>query len=95
MNIIFNFLNDMQYNINYGDKKSIRFYSIKKLISQYYQQSHRDNNQLGSGFVFLPSDADLLVDRLKLLHFEKVGGNDSFLLNEQMIAIADKLLEHE
>ena len=35
------------------------------------------------------------MDQLKLLYFEKVGGNDSFLLNEQIIAIVDKLLEYE
>ena len=46
-------------------------------------------------YAFLPSDPDELVDQLKLLYFEKVGGNDSFLLNEQNIAIVDKLLEYE
>ena len=46
-------------------------------------------------YIFLPSDTDELVDQLKLLYFEKVGGNDSFLINEQIIAIIDKLLEYE
>ena len=32
-------------------------------------------------YIFLPSDSDELVDQLKLLYFEKLGGNDSFLLN--------------
>ena len=45
-------------------------------------------------YIFLPSDPDELVDQLKLLYFEKVG-NDSFLINEQMLAIIDKLLEYE
>ena len=54
VNTIFNFLNDMNYNINYGDKKSMRYYFIEDLINQYtYQQSHWgntiDNNQVGSG----------------------------------------------
>ena len=127
----FNFLNDMNYNINYGDKKSMRYYFIKDLIQQYYQQSAELSaelstelpNQVGSGlngeaarsyarklsrsiqqsyarsytnqYVFLPSDPDELVDQIKLLYFEKFGGNDSFLLNEQIIAIVDKLLEYE
>ena len=56
VNIIFNFLNDMKFNISYGDKKSIRYYFNKDLYNQYYQQ-------LGSGFVFLPSDPDELVDQ--------------------------------
>ena len=46
-------------------------------------------------YIFLPSDPDELVDQLKLLYFEKVGGNDSFLINELIIAIIDKLLEYE
>ena len=33
------------------------------------------------------------MDKLKLLTFEKVGGKDSFLLNEQMIAAVDELLK--
>ena len=42
-NIIYSFLNDMKYNIKYGEKP-IRYYFIKDLHNQYYQ--------LGSG---LPS----------------------------------------
>ena len=35
------------------------------------------------------------MDQLKLIYFGKVGGNDNHQLNEQIIAIADKLLEYE
>ena len=98
-NIIYSFLNDMKYNINYGDKKSKIYYFIKDLINQYkYQHIPYQLSQLGSGFiqyVFLPSDPDELVDQLKLLYFEKVGGNDNPMLNEQIIAIADKLLQYQ
>ena len=101
LDTIYNYLNDIKYDINYGDKKSTRYLFNKNLINQYtYQQS-----QLGSGLgeathentqiVFLPSDPDELVDQLKLLYFEILGGNDSFLINEQIIAIIDKLLEYE
>ena len=99
VNIIHSFLNDMKYNINYGDKKSKRYYFIKDLINQYeYQHIPYQLSQLGSGFnqyVFLPSDPDELVDQLKLLYFEKVGGNDNPMLSEQIIAIADKLLQYQ
>ena len=86
-NIIYSFLSDMNYNINYGDKKSHRYYFIKAMLQP----------QIGSGlnFIFLPSDPDELVDRLKLLYFEKVGGNDNPMLSEQIIAIADKLLQSQ
>ena len=93
--LIYNFLKDMKYDLNYGDKKSKRYYFIKDLINQY---TYRDQqSQLGSGlnFIFLPSDPDELVDQLKLLYFEKVGGNDNPMLNEQIIAIADKLLQYQ
>ena len=46
-------------------------------------------------YVFLPSDPDELVDQIKLLYFAKVGGNDNPMLTEQIIAIADKLLQHQ
>ena len=120
---IYNLLNDMKYDLNYGDKKSIRYQFIKELYSRYqlqgYTQAHDSQGQsqsytqgfTGSGlnggtsrsstrsstqqYIFLPSDPDELVDQLKLLYFEKVGGNDSFLINEQIIAIIDELLEYE
>ena len=98
-NLIHSFLNDMKYNLNYGDKKAKRYYFIKDLINQYkYQHIPYQLSQLGSGFnqyVFLPSDPDELVDQLKLLYFEKVGGNDNPMLSEQIIAIADKLLQYQ
>ena len=86
-NIINSFSNDMKYNINYGDKKPHRYYFIKAMLQP----------QIGSGlnFVFLPSDPDELVNQLKLLYFEKVGGNDNPMLSEQIIAIADKLLQYQ
>ena len=73
------------------------------MINQYtYQQSHSLNNQLESGlygeasqFIILPSDPNELVDQLKLLYFEKLGGNDNPQLNEQIIAIVYRLLEYE
>ena len=75
----------MNYDLNYGDKKSNRYNFNKSMLQP----------QIGSGlnFVFLPSDPDELVDQLKLLYFEKVGGNDNPMLSEQIIAIADKLLQ--
>ena len=86
-NLIYNFLKDMKYDLNYGDKKSSSYNIIKYLFQP----------QLGSGikFVFLPSHPDELVDQLKLLYFEKVGGNDNHMLSEKIIAIADKLLQYQ
>ena len=109
-NIIHSFLNDMKYDTSYEDKKSMRYYFIKDLHNQYYQlgsglpsyarKLSRSNSQSYAGshtnqYVFLPSDPDELVDQLKLLYFEKLEGNDNPQLNEQIIAIVDKLLEYE
>ena len=56
------------------------------LNGESYRESYREISQQ---YIFLSSDPDELVDQLKLLYFEKVGGNDSFLINEQIIAIID------
>ena len=100
----------MNYNIYYGDKKSMRYYFIKDLHNQccqlrsglpsYARKLSRSNSQSYAGshanqYGFLPSDPDELVDQLKLLYFEKFGGNDNPQLNEQIIAIVNKLLEYE
>ena len=119
---IYNFLSDMKYDLNYGDKKSIIYQFIKELYFRYQLQGFTQGQSqsytqgfTGSGlngesyretsrsstrsstqqYIFLPSDPDELVDQLKLLYFEKVGGNDNPQLNEQIIAIIDKLLEYE
>ena len=53
---------------------------------------------MGSGlnqYVFLPSDPMELVDKLKLIVLEKVGGNDNPMLSEQIVVISDKHPEYE
>ena len=54
VNLIYSFLYDMKYNINYGDKKSKRYYFIKDLINQYtYREIPYQLSQLGSGIKFV------------------------------------------
>ena len=51
-----------------------------------------------SGFtkaIILSSDPNELCDRLKLLLQEKHGGNNSNLIDEEIVAIIDKLLEYK
>ena len=45
VNISFKFLNDMNYNKIYGDKKSNRYNFNKNLYNQYYQQPQKLNCQ--------------------------------------------------
>ena len=45
--------------------------------------------------IFLSSDPDELCERLKLLLQEKHAGNNSDIINEEIVAIVDKLLEYK
>ena len=45
--------------------------------------------------IFLSSDPDELCDRLKLLLQEKHAGNNSDIINKEIVAIIDKLLEYK
>ena len=44
--------------------------------------------------IFLSSDPDELCERLKLLLQEKHGGNNSDIINDEIVAIVNKLLEY-
>ena len=44
---------------------------------------------------FLLSDLDELCNRLKLLLQEKHAGNNSNIIDEEIVAIVDKLLEYK
>ena len=44
--------------------------------------------------IFLSSNTDELCDRLKLLLQEKHAGNNSNLINEELVAIIDRLLQY-
>ena len=46
-------------------------------------------------YILNDPDSDKLVDQIKLPYLEKVGGNDNPMLSEQIIAIADKLLQYQ
>ena len=43
---IYNFLNDMKYDLNYGDKKSIRYQFIKEIYSRYQLQGYAQTHDL-------------------------------------------------
>ena len=45
--------------------------------------------------IFLPSDPNELCDRLKLLLQEKDAGNNSDIINDEIVVIIDKLLEYK
>ena len=45
--------------------------------------------------IFLSSDANELCDRIKLLLQEKHAGNNSDIINDEIVAVVDKLLEYK
>ena len=49
----------------------------------------------GISTIFLPSDPDEIFKRLKLLLRDKHGGNNSNIINDEIVAIVDKLLEYK
>ena len=85
--IITNFCKDVNYDIKlYGDKKSNRYKYIKKLFSKTSGE--------GVMTIFLSKDPNELVDRLYLLYQEKIAENDSKNINQEMVAIYDKLYSY-
>ena len=45
--------------------------------------------------IFLSFDANELCDRIKLLLQEKQAGNNSDIINDEIVAINDKLLKYK
>ena len=48
-----------------------------------------------SNILILSSDPDEMCDRLRLLLQQKHAGNNSDLINDEIVAIVDKLLEYK
>ena len=87
--MIYEFAKEMNFNIKQKGNKSNRDKSIIRLL--------KSPAIMASGIskiLFLSSDPDELCNRLKLLLQEKHAGNNSDLINEEIVAIVDKLLEY-
>ena len=88
--MIYEFGKEMKYKLKNKGRPSIRHNSMVRLLNQ--------PPIMASGFsktIFLSENADELCDRLKLLLQEKHGGNNSNLIDEEIVAIVDKLLEYK
>ena len=87
---IINFMDEMHFNVHARGKGN----RDKNLIKNYYKK----RAILASGIsktIFLSSDPNELCDRLKLLLQEKNAGNNSNIINDEMVVIIDKLLEYK
>ena len=88
--LIYEFVKEMNFNIRQKGNKSDRDKSIIRLL--------RSSRIMASGVsktIFLSSDPDELCNRLKLLLQEKQAGNNSDIINQEIVAIVDKLLEYK
>ena len=88
--IIYEFAKEMNYDIKSTGRPSVRHNSMIRLLDQ--------PAIMASGIsktIFLSSNPNELCERLKLLLQEKHGGNNSNLIDEEIVAIIDKLLEYK
>ena len=88
--IIYEFGKEMKYKLKNKGRPSIRHNSMIRLLNQ--------PPIMASGFpktICLSSDTNELCDRLKLLLQEKHAGNNSDIINDEIVAIIDKLLEYK
>ena len=88
--IIYEFAKEMNYDTKSTGRPSVRHESMIRLLDQ--------PAIMASGIsktIILSSDPNELCDRLKLLLQKKHGGNNSNLIDEEIVAIIDKLLEYK
>ena len=87
--LIYEFAKEMNYDTKSIGRPSIRHNSIiKKLESPAIMASVVTT-------IFLSENSNELCERLKLLLQEKHGGNNSDMINDEIVAIVDKLLEYK
>ena len=88
--LIYEFGKEMNFNIKQKRRKSDRDKSMIKLLKSPAIMASGVSN-----IIFLSSDLDELCDRLRLLLQDKHAGNNSDIFNDEIVAIADKLLKYK
>ena len=88
--LIYEFAKEMNYDTKSIGRPSIRHNSVVKILNSPAIMASGVSNIL-----ILSSDPDELCDRLRLLLQEKHAGNKSDLINDEIVAIVDKLLEYK
>ena len=88
--LIYEFAKEMNYDTKSTGRPSTRHTSIIKILES--------PAIMASGFsksIILSSDPNELCGRLKLLLQERNAGNNSDIINDEIVAIVDKLLEYK
>ena len=89
--LLYEFAKEMYFDVNAPGNESIRDGTLRKLLKSpglIVSASGISNT------MFLPCDLDELCDRLKLLLQGKQAGNNTDIINEEIIAIIDKLSKY-
>ena len=90
--LMYDFAKEMHFDMKAAGKKPTRDKTLLKLLKSPGLIVSASGV---SKTIFLSSDPDELCDRLKLLLQEKHAGNNSDLINDEIVAIVDKLLEYK
>ena len=89
---MYDFAKEMNFDLKAQGNKSTR---DKTLIKLHKSPGLMVSASGVSKTIFLSSDLDELCDRLKLSLQEKQAGNNSDIINQENVAIVDKLLEYK
>ena len=90
--IMYDFAKEMNFDMRALGNKSTRDRTLIKLLKSPGLMVSASGV---SKTIFLSSDPNELCDRLKLLLQEKQAGNNSDIINEEIVVIIDKLLEYK
>ena len=90
--LMYDFAKEMNFDTKALGNKSTRDRTLIKLLKSPGSMVSASGV---SKTIFLSSDPNELCDRLKLLLREKQAGNNSDIINEEIIAVFDKLLEYK
>ena len=90
--LMYDFAKEMHFDPKASGNKSTRDRKLIKLLNSPGLMVSASGI---SKTIFLSSDPNELCDRLKLLLQEKQAGNNSNIINDEISAIIDKLLEYK
>ena len=90
--LMYDFAKEMHFDVKKIGNKSTRDRTLIKLLKSPGLMISASGV---SKTIFLSSDPDELCERLKLLLQEKHAGNNSDIINQEIVAIVDKLLEYK
>ena len=90
--LMYDFAKEMNFDTKTQGNKSTRDRTLIKLLNSPGLMASVSGV---SKTIFLSSDPDELCDRLKLLLQEEYAGNNSDIINDEIVTIVDNLLEYK